>query len=185
MKKIIKNKNKITETMILALIILEQGIKIIVKAYYGIKTPIIKDILYFAPVLNDNYSYINSLFNLGWGRIFHILLVVFVLFFSYYAFKYLEAKAAKNSMINILKIFLLAGIICSLIDKIFWNGSLDYILLKGFFVFDLKDCYLTIFEVLVIMLIIKNGKKVSKINDKELLKDYIKFIKKDFLTRGE
>ncbi|MBU5425573.1 signal peptidase II [Tissierella pigra] len=185
MKKIIKSKNEFTKIMILSLIILEQGIKIIVKAYYGVKAPIIENILYFAPVLNDNYSYINSLFNLGWGRIFHILLVIFVLFFSYYAFKYLEAKGTKNSMINTMKIFLFAGTICSLIDKVFWNGSLDYILLKGFFVFDLKDCYLTIFEVLVIILIVKDRKKASKINDKELLKDYIKFIKNDFLTRGE
>lgn len=184
MKKIIKNKNEVPKIMILFLVILEQGIKIIVKAYYGVKVPIIENILYFAPVLNDNYSYINSLFSLGWGRIFHILLVIFVLFFSYYAFKYLEAKAIRNSMINIIKIFLFAGTICSLIDKVFWNGSLDYILLKGFFVFDLKDCYLTIFEVLVIMLMIKNGKTVSKINDKELLRDYIKFIKEDFVIRG-
>lgn len=112
-------------------------------------------------------------------------MVILVLFFSYYAFKYLEAKIAKNSMLDIIKAFLFSGVICSLIDKIFWNGSLDYILLKGFFVFDLKDCYLTIFEVTVIMLVIKNWKEISKINDIELLKDYIGFIKNDFLSRGE
>ncbi|WMM25490.1 hypothetical protein RBU61_02175 [Tissierella sp. MB52-C2] len=95
MNKLIKNKDRTIKVMILVLVMLDQMIKIIVKAYYGIKTPIIKDILYFAPVLNDNYSYINSLFNLGWSRIFHILLVVFILFFSYYAFKYLEARTIK------------------------------------------------------------------------------------------
>ncbi len=184
MKKIIEN-NKIIEIMILLLIIIEQGIKIIVKNYYGVRIPIIENILYFMPVLNDNYSYINSLFKLGWSKTFHIIMVILVLFFSYYVFKYLEAKNIKNSMINILKVFLFSGAICSLIDKIFWNGSLDYILLKGFFVFDLKDCYLTIFEVLVIMLVIKNWKEISKISGIELLKDYIGFIKKDFLSRRE
>lgn len=185
MKKLVKNKYKITKIIILLLVAIEQGIKIIVKNYYGIKTPIIKNILYFMPILNDNYSYINSLFNLGCGRIFHIIMVILVLFFSYYAFKYLKAKISKNSILDIIKVFLFSGIICSLIDKIFWNGSLDYILLKGFFVFDLKDCYLTIFEIIVIMLVIKNRKKISRINDIELLKDYIRFIKNDFLLRGE
>ncbi|MCQ4924523.1 signal peptidase II [Tissierella carlieri] len=185
MKRSIKGSNRTTQIMIIALIILEQVIKIIVKGYYGVKIPIIENILYFAPVLNDNYSYINSLFNLGWNRYFHITIVVFVLIFSYYAFKYLEVRTTNNPMIKISKMFLFSGAISSLIDKIFWNGSLDYILLKGFFVFDLKDCYLTIFEVLVIMLVIKNWKKISKINEIELLKDYIGFIKKDFLSRGE
>lgn len=182
MKKIIED-NKITQIMILVLVILEQAIKIIVKDYHGVKAPIIENILYFEPILNDNYSYINSLFNLGWSKTFHIIMVILVLFFSYYVFKYLEAKNIKNSMINIIKVFLFAGVICSLLDKIYWNGSLDYISLKGFFVFDLKDCYLTIFEVLAIMLVIKNWKEISKANDIELLKDYIGFIKNDFLSR--
>lgn len=185
MDKLIKNINRITQIMILVLVILEQAIKIIVKNYYGVKIPIIENIVYFMPILNDNYSYINSLFNLGWNKAFHIVLVVVVLFFSYYAFKYFENKNIKNSMINILKVFLFSGVICSLLDKIFWNGSLDYILLKGFFVFDLKDCYLTIFQVLVIMLGIKNWKEISKANDIEFLKDYIGFIKNDFLSRRE
>lgn len=185
MDKLIKNINRITQIMILVLVILEQAIKIIVKNYYGVKIPIIENIVYFMPILNDNYSYINSLFNLGWSKAFHIVLVVVVLFFSYYAFKYFENKNTKNSMINILKVFLFSGVICSLLDKIFWNGSLDYILLKGFFVFDLKDCYLTIFQVLVIMLGIKNWKEISKANDIEFLKDYIGFIKNDFLSRRE
>lgn len=119
--------------MILLLIAIEQGIKIIAKDYYGVKAPILENTLYFTPTLNDSYSYINLLFNLGWGRTFHIIMVILFLFF----------------------------------------------------VFDLKDCYLTIFSVLAIMLVIKNWKEISKINDTELLKDYIGFIKNDFLSRGE
>lgn len=36
----------------------------------------------------------------------------------------------------------LAGVICSIIDRIFWGSSLDYIRIKGFFVFDLKDIFI-------------------------------------------
>ena len=34
-----------------------------------------------------------------------------------------------------------------LIDDIFWGGSLDYIQLFDWFIFDLKDVYFTIFAV--------------------------------------
>lgn len=168
--------------MILALVILEQAIKIIVKNYYGVRIPIIKNILYFMPVLNEDYSWINSLFQFGWSKSFHIALILIVLFISYYGFKYLKNKNIKYSTINSLKVFLFAGAICSLIDKIFWNGSLDYILLKGFFVFDLKDCYINIFIVLAAISIIKNWRKISEINDRDLILDYINFIKEDFLS---
>ena len=38
---------------------------------------------------------------------------------------------------------ILAGVICSLIDKLFWKGSLDYILFFSKIV-DLKDIYMFI-----------------------------------------
>lgn len=129
------------------------------------------------PVLNDNYSWINSIFQFGWSKAFHIVLVLVVVLFVYSVLKYLESKNINEKIINIIKVFFFSGAICSLIDKIFWNGSLDYILLKGFFVFDLKDCYLTISEGIIVILAIKNWKAISKINDKELVKDYIGFIK--------
>ena len=42
MKRSIKGSNRTTQIMIIALIILEQVIKIIVKGYYGVKIPIIE-----------------------------------------------------------------------------------------------------------------------------------------------
>lgn len=52
MKKLVKTNNKITKIMILLLVAIEQGIKIIVKNYYGVKTPIIKNILYFMTIIH-------------------------------------------------------------------------------------------------------------------------------------
>lgn len=178
MSKIYKNY-KTHNIIILLLIALDQTIKIIVKNYAGVRVAIINNIIYFMPTQNTNYSWINSLFQLGWGRIFHIALTIVILIFSSYGFKYLDYKNAKNKFINTIKIFLFSGIICSLIDRVYWNGSWDYILLKGFFVFDLKDCYINVFIFGFIILYIKNIKVLSKIKDRDLLKDYIKFIKED------
>lgn len=173
----IDRKGKNVQIIILILIIIDQGIKLIVKNYYDVRVPILENRLYFMPVLNVNYSWINAIFQFGWSRLFHIALVLLVILVGYSIFKYLETKNLRQKIINILKVFFFSGAICSLIDKVFWNGSLDYILLKGFFVFDLKDCYLTIFELIAVILVIRNWKAVSKINEKELIKDYIGFIR--------
>ncbi|MEE1071719.1 MAG: hypothetical protein U0L26_04905, partial [Cellulosilyticum sp.] len=48
----------------------------------------------------------------------------------------------------------LAGIICSAIDRILWGTSLDYIGIKGFCVFDLKDLLVDAMYVLTIGIIL-------------------------------
>lgn len=171
------SKNKINRITITLLVIIDQIIKLIVKEYYGIKIPIMEDILYFMPTQNTDYSWVNSLFELGLGRVFHIILVEIVLIFGYYVFKYLQYKIDEHLWINILKIFFMSGAICSLIDKIFWNGSLDYVLLDGLFIFDLKDCYLYVFTVIISILLLKNWRVMSIIQGKDIIMDYISFLK--------
>ncbi len=71
--------------------------------------------------------------------------------------------------------FIFSGAMCSLIDKIFWNGSLDYILVNGFFMFDLKDVYINIFNgLLILSLFLKN--KVLKQIDDNIAKDFTRYI---------
>jgi len=72
--------------------------------------------------------------------------------------------------------FLFSGAICSLIDKVFWNGSLDYILVKGLFTFDLKDVYINVFIGLLILSLILGDKVLKQIDDDDLLKDFAKYI---------
>ncbi len=57
----------------------------------------------------------------------------------------------------------IAGAISALICTIFWNGTLDYIYLKPYFVFDLKDIYLNTAMPCIIIhafLLYKKQKKV-------------------------
>jgi signal peptidase II len=163
--------------MILLLTAADQIIKIIVKNYYGVTIPIIEKILYFMPKLNNKYSWINSLFDLGLGKAVHIIFAGVLLFIAYFGFEYYYMKKGQSNIMCLMETFLVSGALCSLIDKIFWNGSLDYIFLKGFFVFDLKDCYITTFEIAAFILIAKNWKNISKISEKELLISYFGFIK--------
>lgn len=77
-----------TVLWILLLILLDQGIKLIVKGYYGVHIKVIDNLIYFKPFLNDKYSWMNSMLNLGIGRIFHVILVLITLTLAYYGFKY-------------------------------------------------------------------------------------------------
>ncbi len=66
----------------------------------------------------------------------------------------------------------LAGTICSLIDKLFWGGSLDFADTK-LFIFDLKDCYLTVAEIIFVVIGILHNREIS-------MKEYIYFCYRQF-----
>lgn len=128
---------------------------------------IFNDIFGFVPSLNTSYSWFNSLFNLGVGLLPHIVVNIIVLFISILLFDFIRKKQKDDKIINLLFTLLFAGVICSLIDKIFWGGSLDYIYLKGLFTFDLKDFYLSIFQIALISCWLFNYKgfrKTKRIN---------------------
>lgn len=72
----------------------------------------------------------------------------------------------------------------SLIDKVAWGGSLDYILLKGFFIFDLKDLYISTFEVMILVGLIINYKAFGSVNEKLIYKEFKAYIKVKYLKRN-
>lgn len=55
----------------------------------------------------------------------------------------------------------LAWAICSLIDKVFLGESLDFSQIHNVFIFDLKDCYLTIAEILFVIIGILHNREIS------------------------
>ena len=72
------------------------------------------------------------------------VIAIFIIIVLYRYLKFITFDWGKyNKLPNIILIFLLAGAFCKLIDDIFWGGSLDYIQLFDWFIFDLKDVYLT------------------------------------------
>lgn len=115
------------------LICLDQSIKLYINYYHRNNSfSIIGEIIQFKPVLNDAYSWINSMLNLGVNRAVHIIFVILMIGIIYITFKFIKTKYCKSQLIDIAYILVLSGAFCSLIDKVFWGGSLDYIYLKGF-----------------------------------------------------
>ena len=72
--------NRMTWILTLILIAIEQGIKIIINSKFLDKSvPIIPSFMYFDPMFNKDYSWFNSMLQLGVGKSIHIALVVVVI----------------------------------------------------------------------------------------------------------
>lgn len=137
-------------------ILVEQGLKIIIYRYYFHRQiPLLPPWFYFRPLFNRDYSWLNSLFQLGLGRLSHIAVVVIVSAGILFFYFYLKKRQITSVPLDFTFSLLLAGAACSFLDKVFWDGSLDYILLKGFFTFDLKDVFInTALALLILMFIL-------------------------------
>jgi signal peptidase II len=163
---------------------MDQLIKIVIDQYFMDKRfDIVNHLIGFEPYLNNKYSWVNSMGDFGWGRIFHIILVVFALLVITVTYDFILLKYSIGYSIITLFIFLYAGAICSLIDKIFWGGSLDYINLSDLFIFDLKDVYISIFEVMLVVNAILHYRTIKNMNEKDVLKNFYSYIKIRFFHR--
>ncbi|MBL4937750.1 signal peptidase II [Clostridium sp. YIM B02515] len=172
-----KIENKKTWTGVALLITIEQVIKIIINYnFLNKRLPILPPLLYFKPMFNRDYSWVNSMLQLNVGKWIHIILVIIMIILIYLFYKYLNTKLGTNKIINIMFAFIFSGAMCSLIDKIFWNGSLDYILVNGFFTFDLKDVYIDIFIGLMLFSLVLENSVLKQIDDKNMLRDFSKYI---------
>ena len=82
-------------------------------------------------------------------------------------------------------LFIFAGALCSVIDKVFYGGSLDFIGISDLFIADLKDIYINLGLLFFIMSCYKNGffseEDSSLKDDIKAIKDFFKFIKNDIL----
>lgn len=163
--------------MVSLLVCIDQLIKIIIlNNFMNKRFYFIDRIIGFEPIINTKYSYINSLGNLGIGLTAHIITVLIAMLISIIIYLFIN-ETYMNLFEESIFIFLFSGSFCSLIDKIIWGGSLDYILVEGFFTFDLKDVYISIFEILIIACLIFNYKGLRKFDEKKFfreLKGYIK-----------
>lgn len=161
------------------LIVIEQWIKVIInKSYLDAFDPILEPYLYFKPMFNRDYSWINSLFQFGVSKWVHVVLVSLIILVIVLAYNYISYKNLNTGLVSTSFAFLLAGGICSLIDKVVWDGSLDYIYVKGYFTFDLKDVYIDIFIGLILLMFVFDYKGFRKSDDDGFIKDFISFLKR-------
>lgn len=172
-----KSRSNLTWFGIIFLISIEQLIKIIINNNYLDKhIPIIPPLIYFDPMFNRDYSWFNSMLKLDISKWLHIGVVVLMSTFILLFYQYIKHRIGRDKAVDVMFAFIFSGAMCSLIDKVFWNGSLDYILIKGYFTFDLKDVYIDIFiGFLILFLLIKN-KTLKQLDDQDLLRDFGRFI---------
>lgn len=151
-----------------------------------VNTVFIEGFLEFSPIFNRNYSWLDSVFQWGFSRGYHIITALIFLAGLILIYDFLITKKTRHmdKVICLAFIFGIAGSSCSLIDRLVWNGSLDYIYLVDYFTFDLKDVYLTIFEVLIILSAILKFKEYKDVDEKRIIREFWAFVKHKYLRVG-
>lgn len=147
-KKSIILKNVHLIISIIVLFAIDQLSKIIISAIFSGNNinsiNLIPNYLSITPDLNDKGSFIASRFDINAPFIIFIALNFLILLFIFFIYKYISYKEQLNSMNQLTFILLFSGGLCSLIDKIFWGGSLDFLHIHNLFIADIKDIFITI-----------------------------------------
>lgn len=170
-------KNKTTWASVFGLIAVEQTIKLIINQFFFHEyLPILPPFLYFSPLFNRDYSWFNSMLQLGVGKLAHIITTGIIILLIITVFLFISNTYQKNKLFHTCFAFLLSGSLCSFIDKVFWDGSLDYIQVTGFFTFDLKDVYLNVAIGLAIILMFIKRKVINDVDETAFMKDYWRYI---------
>lgn len=125
------------------LIIIDIVIKLIIENCFMEKQFVFGNWIGFKPYLNiTQLSIFNNELALGVSTGTLIILNIVLIPVIPLSFYWINKSNELGESINISENLLLAGTICSLLDKIIWGGSLDYIYLLNRWIIDLKDIYL-------------------------------------------
>jgi hypothetical protein len=163
---------------ILILITIDQAIKILIHNVYGnVHFEIIPSLFEFKPTFNVKHSWINTLLDKNFGinvgliphMILYILLGIFIpMYFSYFR----NNIPVDKNLIGIAIIFMTAAVLCALSGNLIWkNGTLDYIYLKPWFVFDLKDLYVDFGIITFLIYAFKNRTQIERLTKGMKIRD--------------
>jgi len=181
-------KKGINWIFLLIAVAIDQGIKAYLFSldWETLSLPIIKPVFYMEPTQNTLGSYLWVLLKLKKGsHLLNIILfsVVGIIFIEVWRF-YVDRKRNSFWINGFIHLFL-AGLLANLIDNAFWGGSLDYITIKPFYTFDLKDLYITLCELFLITELLDNRLlkrfiQMPREESKKLNHEFIRFVKNDF-----
>jgi len=173
--------NKKTWLGVFGLIAVEQIIKLIINhSFLDKRYTILAPFFYFEPMFNRQYSWFNSMLDLGISKWLHIVMVAIMIVFIFLFYQFIRKDFGTNTLFNVMFAFVFAGAMCSLIDKVFWDGSLDYILVNGLFTFDLKDVYINVFNGLLILTLFTGNKAMKELSDRDLMKGFSRYLQRMF-----
>lgn len=175
--------NKVLFIIFSITMLIDQGIKIIIKYnFFNNYFEIIPKFLSFNPIINTEGSWLNARFNfnVSFPLLIFVNIVALLIFLEVY--RYLIHNGHKSFWIDMAFIFITVGALCSLIDKIFYGGSLDFIGISDLFIADIKDIYINLGLLFFIMSTYKSewlDDSTSFKDDLSTLKKFFRFVIKD------
>ena len=181
--------NKSVIIIFITLLLIDQTIKIVIKIFFfNDYLEIIKGFLSFDPIINTDGSWLNARFGLGVGFSALIFLNIIAVIIFIEVYRYYLSKGNKDFWADMSFLFITVGALCSLIDKVFYGGSLDFIGISNLFIADIKDIYINLGILSFIMLIYAKGyfkeeDTTTLKDDWESIKKFLKFMKKDLLKK--
>ena len=179
-------KKGINWIFLLLALAIDQAIKayLFSTSWETLSLPLIEPVFYIEPTHNTRGSYlwvllkIDSVPHLVNMVLFSLVGVLFIEIWRFYV-----SRKRNSFWINGFIHLFLAGLLANLIDNAFWGGSLDYISIKPFYTFDLKDLYITLCELFLLtelldMGLLKKMFTMPKDESKKLNRDFIQFVKR-------
>ncbi|MBE6072916.1 MAG: signal peptidase II [Clostridium butyricum] len=169
----------------LIFMLIDQGIKIIIKLFYfDNHIELIPNMLSFHPIINTNGSWLNARFGTGVSFPLLIILNIIALFLFIEIYRYYLYNNHKDFWTDMCFVFIFSGALCSLIDKIFYGGSLDFIGISNLFIADIKDIYINLGILFFVVALFNSGylkteTETTMKEDIENIKKFIYFIKND------
>lgn len=140
-------KKSFLNLVIIFFILLDQLIKLIC---FNIKK------VGIVPVKNEVYSTFNQIFNMNISILSLIVINLILIAISIWGYKIHVKAYGKSLWSDLFIVFICSGLICSLLDKVFWKGSIDFIHFSNLIIFDFKDVYLIMSIFLLIFEMILN-----------------------------
>jgi len=150
-----------------------------------ISIPIIRPVFFLEPTHNTLGSYLWVVIGLKKGsHLFNIILFSLIGFVFFEVWRFYVSYKRNSFWINGFGHLFLAGLLANLIDNAFWGGSLDYITIRPFYTFDLKDLYITLCELFLLTELVDNKLlkkllRMPKEESNELNKAFFSFMKND------
>jgi signal peptidase II len=148
----LNNKYVRAACLIATLVTTDQLIKIAISHFgMNINTSIIPGVIRFEPIQNFNLTWVFSMAEVTPPVAVVVAMTIAAIVITSLVHRYIVFYYAQEELLfDLFRQIVHAGAICVLIDVIIWGGSIDYIGLLNWFVFDLKDIFLTCSVVLLV-----------------------------------
>jgi len=184
----IRVKKGLNWFFLVAAVAMDQGIKAYLFSleWESLSIALVEPVFYIEPTQNTLGSYLWVLLKLKQSsHLFNMIIFSLVGFVFIELWRFYVKRKRNSFWINGFIHLFLAGLLANLIDNGYWGGSLDYITIKPFYTFDLKDLYITLCELFLVTELLDNHLlkhliHMPKEESRRLNRDFISFIKNDF-----